>query len=436
MEILVIILLIFFNGLLSLLEIALISSRQVRLNAMSKDHRRGVGRALQLIANPDKYLSTIQVGITLIGILTGLYSGDTFAVYFKDYLSQTFPAPNLIGVYAGAIAKTIIVLLITYFTIVLGELIPKKLAMAYPETLLRTLGGCLRFFSIIFAPLVWILTKSINLFVKIFRLNTAPDTKITEEEILEAVKMGANEGEVQDVEQDIVERVFDLDDRDVESVMTHRNDLVCIDRNATINDIKNILKENLCSYYPVIDEHIDKLVGVISLPHLINLLSDKPMRITDYIETPRFLPETTSIYKALEIFKTTQVYYALISDEFGAVQGIITSTDIMEALLGKMTLTDKNEETIVQNTDNNWTIDGQYSFYDFLAYFDIEDEQHEFEYNTLSGLLLDILEHVPTEGETITWRNFIFEITNMDGARIDKVNVTKLPTEKNTSKED
>ena len=429
MEIVIIILLILFNGLLSLLEIALISSRQIRMNAMEKDNKMGVKRALHLMDNPDKYLSTIQVGITLIGILTGLYSGDTFAVYLKDYLEQFAP----INAYAGFIAKTIIVLIITYFTIVIGELIPKKIAMAYPETLLRILGGFLRFFSIVFAPLVWILTKSINLFIRILRIKPTPENKITEEEILEAVKMGASEGQVQDVEQDIVERVFDLDDRDVETVMTHRNDLVCIDIKSTIEDIRNVLKDDMYSYYPVIDGHIDNLVGVISLQHLVMILSEEPMQIEKYIEQPRFLPETTSAYKALEQFKSTQVYYALISDEFGAVQGIITSADIMEALLGKMSVADEDEETIVQNGENSWVVDGQYSFYDFLSYFDIEDESQEFEYNTISGLILDLLEHIPTIGETIQWRNFNFEISNMDGARIDKVVVTKVESEKSES---
>ena len=423
MEIFIIALLILFNAILALSEISLISSRKARMNVLEKNNKKGSKRALSLMENPDRYLSTVQVGITLVGILTGVYSGDTLAVYLRDWLSGFSPE---IALYAGAIAKIVVVLTITYFTIVLGELVPKRLAMAFPETLLRRFSGFLRFFSIVFAPFVWLLESSLHLIMKILNIKPSEESKITEEEILAAVKLGASEGEVQEVEHDIVERVFDLGDRDVASVMTHRNDLTCIDINDDLQTIYAIAHEDIHGYYPVIDKHLDNLIGVISLKDILGCISEKDKNIKDLVSDPVFFPETTSTYKALQRFKESQLYYGFITDEFGSLQGMITSVDIMEALLGRMTQPDEDEETIIEQEDGTWIVDGQYSFYDFLTYFDMEDIFQKYDFNTLSGLILDIAEQIPEVGEIIQWQQFTFEIVNMDVARIDKVLVKKV----------
>ncbi|MBP5413610.1 MAG: HlyC/CorC family transporter [Bacteroidales bacterium] len=431
MEILIIILLILFNGFLALSEVALLSSKQIKMQTMVKEKKRGAKLALSLLESPDKYLSTIQVGITLIGILTGVYSGDTIAASLKSYIAQYAP----MSIYAGAIAKTVVVVAVTYFTIVLGELIPKKIALTFPEGFLRSVAGFLKFFSVLFAPCVWILVKSIDLVAKLLKIQPSADAKITEEEILAAVEMGTKEGEVQDVEQDIVERVFDLGDRDVDSVMTHRGDLTCIDIHAEKEDIKTLINEKIHTYYPVIDGNIDNLLGVISLNDLLDCIFRDIWDLRSKIESPVYMPENTSAYNALEQFKRTKIYYALITDEFGCVQGMITSADMMEALVGHMTEPDEDDETIIQHSDNTWIVDGQYSFYDFLSYFDMEDEFQEYDYNTLSGLILDILERLPQEGEKVEWRDFQFTISKMDGARIDKMLVNKIQPQPDNSEE-
>jgi len=269
------------------------------------------------------------------------------------------------------------------------------------------------------------LTKSLDLLTHIFRLKGREENKITEEEILATIQRGADEGAVEDVEQDIVERVFDLGDRDVESVMTHRNDLICIDISATLQEISAIIYEDMHAYYPVIDKHLDKLVGVISLKDLFGCISSQNEDIRPFVHAPKYYPETTSTYKALEGFRQSELYYGLIINEFGSLQGKITSADIMEAVLGKMSEPDEDEETIISQSDNSWLVDGQYSFYDFLSYFDMEDIYQEYDYNTLSGLILQVADHIPEEGEIIKWRNFSFEITKMDSARIDKILVKK-----------
>jgi putative hemolysin len=417
MEIGIIVLLILFNALLALSEISLISSRKGKMDILAKDNKQGAKRALVLMDNPDKYLSTVQVGITLIGILTGVYGGDTLAEQLRVWLTR-WPA---LTPYAGIMAKTIVVVAITYFTIVIGELLPKRLAMIHSELLLRKFSGFLRFFSIIFAPFVRLLEFSLKLILKIFHVKTTKESKITEEEILAAVKLGASEGEVQEVEHDIVERVFDLGDRDVASVMTHRNDLVCINIHDDLQTIYAVVYEDMHGYYPVIDKHLDKLLGAISLQDIFACIFDHDKNIKDYVNDPVFFPENTSTYNALRKFKETQLYYGFITDEFGSLQGMITSVDIMEALLGRMTQLDEDEETIIEQDNGTWIVDGQFSFYDFLTYFDMEDIFQKYDFNTLSGLILDIAEHIPEVGEIIKWQNFTFEILNMDVARIDKV---------------
>ncbi|MDR1792256.1 MAG: hemolysin family protein [Bacteroidales bacterium] len=422
MEIVIILLLILFNGILSLSEFSLVSARPAKLDVLIGNKKKGATKALKIKNNPDKYLSTIQVCITLIGIFTGLYSGDTLVQSLKIFFEDAF---SLSKIYSGAVAKAVVLIGITYFTIVLGELLPKKLALCFSENILRRMSDFLSFFSKLFFPFVWILTKSLDLLTHIFRLKGREENKITEEEILATIQRGADEGAVEDVEQDIVERVFDLGDRDVESVMTHRNDLICIDISATLQEISAIIYEDMHAYYPVIDKHLDKLVGVISLKDLFGCISSQNEDIRPFVHAPKYYPETTSTYKALEGFRQSELYYGLIINEFGSLQGMITSADIMEAVLGKMSEPDEDEETIISQSDNSWLVDGQYSFYDFLSYFDMEDIYQEYDYNTLSGLILQVADHIPEEGEIIKWRNFSFEITKMDSARIDKILVKK-----------
>jgi putative hemolysin len=422
-EAIIILLLILVNGLLSLSEISLISSSQSRLHIFSKGKaKKSAKRALLLKEKPDTYLSTIQVGITIIGIFTGIYSGDTLVLHFKKWLESY----HIIHPYAGVIAKTGVVIGITYITIVFGELLPKKIGMYFPETLLRQLSGFLNFVHKLVFPFAWILTYSLKLLEKLFRLSSLEKTKITEEEILATIQRGATEGAVEDVEHDIVERVFDLGDRNVGSVMTHRNDLVCIDISASPQEISQIIYNDMHAYYPVINQHIDNLIGVISLKDLFGYAFSQTRDIRSLVSKPEYYPETISTYKVLKSFRESELYYGLIINEFGSLQGMITSADIMEAVLGRMSQPDETEETIIKQSENSWLVDGQYSFYDFLSYFDMEDIFQQNDYNTLSGLILEIANHVPMEGETVHWEEFEFKIFKMDSARIDKVLVCRL----------
>jgi putative hemolysin len=420
MEILIILGLIVLNGLFSMAEIALVSARKSRLEAEAKKGSKPAQTALRLAAQPDKFLSTVQIGITLIGILTGLYSGETFA---HDLAVRLESIPTL-APYAQGMAKTAVVIVVTYFTLVLGELVPKRIGMNRAETVSRILAQPMYLLSRITTPFVWLLYRSTLLTVRILGIRQTEENKITEEEIKAIVKEGYDVGEVQEVEQDIVERVFNLGDRNVGTIMTHRSDLVWLDITDSNEKIREKVQENLYNTYPVISESFDKMLGVVNLKDLFGKIYSPDFALEELIRPVQYLPEKLSVYKALEQFKDARVKYGIVTDEFGDVQGIVTLKDIMEALVGEMPEVGEEQE-LVERADGTLLVDGQYSFYNFLEYFDMEDLYADYDYNTLSGLILEILQHVPQTGETLSWLQFEFEIMDMDGARIDKVLVRK-----------
>ncbi len=421
MEIFIIIGLILLNGILSMSEIALVSARKARLELDAKRGNKSAQTALKLAGEPDRFLSTIQIGITLIGILTGLYSGEAFAYNLAEVVRHV----PVLEPYALGVSKTIIVIIVTYLTLIMGELVPKRIGMGYAERVSMLVAKPMYFLSKLALPFVWLLSKSTSLVIKITGIKANEENKVTEEEIKAIVKEGFDGGEVQEVEQDIVERVFNLGDRNVGSIMTHRSDLVWLDVTDSIEKIREKVQENLFNIYPVASKKFDNIKGVVYLKDLFGRIDEPDFSLEEVIRPAQYLPENQSVYNALEQFKEARVKYGIVTDEFGGIQGIVTLKDIMEGLIGQVPEVGEEAE-IVQRADGSWLVDGQYNFYDFLEYFDMEDLYAEHDYNTLSGLILEILERVPKTGETLTWLTFEFEIVDMDGARIDKVLVKKI----------
>ena len=421
MEIFIIIGLILLNGILSMSEIALVSARKARLELDAKRGNKSAQTALKLAGEPDRFLSTIQIGITLIGILTGLYSGEAFAYNLAEVVRHV----PVLEPYGLGVSKTIIVIIVTYLTLIMGELVPKRIGMGYAERVSMLVAKPMYFLSKLALPFVWLLSKSTSLVIKITGIKANEENKVTEEEIKAIVKEGFDGGEVQEVEQDIVERVFNLGDRNVGSIMTHRSDLVWLDVTDSIEKIREKVQENLFNIYPVASEKFDNIKGVVYLKDLFGRIDEPDFSLEEVIRPAQYLPENQSVYNALEQFKEARVKYGIVTDEFGGIQGIVTLKDIMEGLIGQVPEVGEEAE-IVQRADGSWLVDGQYNFYDFLEYFDMEDLYAEHDYNTLSGLILEILERVPKTGETLTWLTFEFEIVDMDGARIDKVLVKKI----------
>lgn len=418
MEILIILLLILLNGLLAMSEIALISARRSNLEMLARQGHAGARQAQQLIRDPDKFLSTIQIGITLIGILTGIYSGDALAGKFGRELSAAgIPLRT-----ATVAAQVTIVIAVTYLTLIFGELVPKRIGMNAAEKIAIRMARPMRLLSLLASPFVWLLSRSTTGITHLLGLQKA-ENKVTEEEIRSIIREGTEEGEVQEVEQRILGRVFSLGDRTVESIMTFRSELVWIDVSMSPAEIREAVDGEPHNRYPVGDGSLDKLLGVIYLKDLFLHLAEPGFDIRRYLSAAKFFHEGFEVYSALEQLRSEQLGYGIICDEFGVTRGIITLKDIFEALVGE--IPDGAEEpAIVVREDGSRLVDGQCPFYDFLAHFGIEETQDHTAYNTISGLILDHLGHIPATGEKLDWNGFRLEIVDMDGVRIDKILVT------------
>lgn len=418
MEIAFIFFLILLNGVFSMSEIALISARKNRLETAAKKGNTSAKTALDLANSPNKFLSTVQIGITLIGILTGIYSGEAIT----DDLRVILEKSELIKPYAKSIAVAIIVILVTFFTLILGELVPKRIGLTYPEHIAKAVALPMKIVSVITAPFIWLLTVSTEFILKILNVTPGANGKVTEEEIKAIIKEGTEGGEVQEIEQDIVERVFHIGDRKVNSLMTHRKSVAYLSLSETIEEVKRKILEDLHSVYPVCEENnLDKVVGVVFLKDIFLSFEKGDFDIKNIVREPVYLIKQTSAYRALEIFKTTKVHYALVTDEYGMMQGIITLNDILEALVGDASEFYQDEFRLEAREDGTWLVDGHYSLHDFLTYFDLDDLINDYDVNTVSGLIINELSRIPKEGEKLRWHRFEFEIIDMDGVKIDKI---------------
>ena len=425
MEAFIILLLIFINGVFSMAEIAMISSRKSKLNAEASNGDKAARAAVRISSDPDKFLSTVQMGVTLVGILTGIFSGDSLARDFASLLTS-------LGIGAGTasvLSKGIIVFIVMFLSILLGELIPKRIAMSNPEKVAKALAGLMRFVSWTASPVVWLLAKSTALCTKALGIKER-ESKVTEDEIKSIIEEGKDEGEVSPVEQDIVERVFTLGDLSVSTIMTLRDDIVWLDLEMTEDEIIKTIESTIFEQYPVVDGDIDHVVGVLSIKDYVTALrKDKHLDLKKMMKEAHYVHENMSIYTVLEYMKSERIHRALVCDEFGGLEGIISLKDIFDALVGNMAPQElmKEPDIIARKDGEGWLVDGQCSIYDFLSHFDLGENMEDYDFSTVGGLLLENLQHVPKSGEKTEWQGFSFEVADMDGARIDKIIVKKLP---------
>lgn len=425
MDSIVILALILFNGILSMSEIALVSARKSSLELQVRRGDKSAARALRLANKPDHFFSTIQIGITLIGILTGLYSGEAYAASLSKILAEvSWISP----VYSLAISKTLIVILVTYLTLIFGELVPKRIGINYAETIAKAVSLPMQVIAVVASPFVMLLSGSSSIIMKIFGLKSQKDNAVTEEEIKAIIKEGVSGGEILEIEEDIVGRILSFDDRNIDSVMTHRAELVWLDMTAKPLEILEKIKNNPSEIYPVTQgNELVNVKGVVYLKDIFADIYNTNFNLTTYLNPALFIPETKNIHSVVELIRESHANCGFVVDEFGDVLGMVTIKDISEALLGQLDANDPMAHGIIVRADGaSWLVDGQYPFYDFLEYFDSEeffDDEHD--YNTISGLVLQVLEHIPVEGERLKWKMFTLEIVDMDGARIDKILVTK-----------
>lgn len=403
-------------------EIALISARKNRLENAAKKGSAAAKTALDLANSPNKFLSTVQIGITLIGILTGIFSGDKITTDVKVFV-EGFAS---LKPYADSIAVGVVVVVLTFFSLVLGELLPKRIGLNYPEKIAKSVAIPMKWVSIITAPFIWLLTISTEALLKILMIKPSADGKVTEEEIKAIIKEGTEGGEIQEIEQDIVERVFHIGDRKVNSLMTHRKSVVFLPLEADNVKVRDLMLKELHSIYPVYKDNHDDIVGVVNLKNIFAHFSEDHFSLGKIMTEAPFIIEHTTAYKALENFKKSGIHYAFVSDEYGVFQGVITLNDILEALVGDASDFYKDDFKLLQREDGTWLVDGHYSLHDFLTYFELDELTNDYEVTTVSGLIMTELSHIPKEGEKLHWQNFELEVIDMDGVKIDKVIVRSL----------
>lgn len=403
-------------------EIALISARKNRLETAAKKGNKSAQTALDLANSPNKFLSTVQIGITLIGILTGIYSGDKITEDVEAFVKGF----EVLSPFADSIAVGIVVVILTFFSLVLGELLPKRIGLNHPEGIAKAVAVPMKIISVITAPFIWLLTTSTEFLLDVLQIKPTADGKVTEEEIKAIIKEGTEGGEVQEIEQDIVERVFHIGDRKINSLMTHRKSVILLPLHADKNKVKEYMLKELHSVYPVYGENLDDIVGVVNLKNIFSHFDNENFNLVEIMTEAPFMMEQTTAYKALEQFKETGIHYALVSDEYGVFQGVITLNDILEALVGDASDFYKDDFKLIEKEDGTWMVDGHYSLHDFLTYFELDDLINDYEVTTVSGLIMTELSRIPKEGEKLIWQKFELEVIDMDGVKIDKVLVKAL----------
>ncbi len=422
MEILIILFLILLNGVFSMSEIALISARKNRLENAAKKGNPSAQAALDLANSPNKFLSTVQIGITLIGILTGIFSGNKITTDVQLFIAGF----ESLQPFANSIAVGIVVVTLTFFSLVLGELLPKRIGLNHPEAIAKAVALPMKVISVITAPFIWLLTISTEFLLKILMIKPSADGKVTEEEIKAIIKEGTEGGEVQEIEQDIVERVFHIGDRKVNSLMTHRKSVVFLPLHSNKAQVKEYMSKELHSVYPVYGDNYDDIVGVVNLKNIFSKIDDEQFSLETIITDAPFIMEQTTAYKALENFKTSGIHYAFVSDEYGVFQGIITLNDILEALVGDASDFYKDDFQLVEREEGVWLVDGHYSLHDFLTYFELDELINDYEVTTVSGLIMTELSRIPKQGEKLIWQKYELEVIDMDGVKIDKVMVKAI----------
>lgn len=422
-EILIIAFLIIANGVFAMSEMAVVTSRKSRLEDWVKKGNSRAKMALELAHSPNRFLSSVQIGITLVGILAGAFAGRSAAEWMAE-LVQPLP---VVGIYNREIGLGLVVLVITYFSLVIGELVPKRLAMRHPEAIASWLAVPLSVFSKISAPMVHLLSFSTDVVCRLFGRPQGAEPPVTEEEIKNLVQQGAEAGVFEEEAEDMVEAVLRLGDKTARALMTPRTQIAWLDLESDQAEIQKRISESGRSRFPVAAGGLDQVAGIVQAKDLLaQLLTGKPLDLTSLMQQPLFVPRTISALELLESFKKTNKHIALVVDEYGGIEGLLTHHDILEAIAGDIPIGERpSDPKAVQRHDGSWLLDGMLSVDEFKEIFNIETLPGEKRdaYQTLGGFVFTQMGRVPAVAESFEWRGLYFEIVDMDGKRIDKVMV-------------
>lgn len=428
-EILILFVLIIANGVFSMSEMAIVSSRKVRLQQMANQGDAKARAALELAEAPNRFLSTVQVGITLIGILTGAFGGATIADKLALYIELI---PGLVP-YSRPIAFSMVVLTITYLSLIVGELVPKRLALNNPERIAANVAIPMRTLAAGASPVVHLLSASTDLVLRILGVGPSTEPQVTEEEIKVLIEQGTEAGTFEEAEQDMVQRVFRLGDRPVNALMTPRPDIVWLDLEDSAEENRQKMMDSCHSRFPVCQGGLDNVLGVMHVTDLLaRTLSGQPLDLTISLRQPVFVPESTRGLKVLELFKQTGIHVALVVDEYGVIQGLVTLNDVLVEIVGDVPSADElDDPQAVQREDGSWLLDGMLPVDEFVELFDINElrGKHQGSYQTLGGFVMTHLGRIPAATDHFEWEGMRFEVMDMDGNRVDKVLVMPMTTE-------
>jgi putative hemolysin len=425
-EILIILLLTILNGVLSMSELAMVSARKSRLRKEADEGNAHAATALQLIEKPGSFLATVQVGITLIGIIAGVFGGASLSQHLADELALI----AWLKPYASTLSLFIVVLFITYLSLVVGELLPKRLALSYPEAIACGAASLLKKFSWLCRPIVWFLDRSTDFVVWLFRIPERTEPDVSQEDITSMVMEGTKSGAVDPEEKAIIERLFQLGDRTLSAIMTSRKDIVPLSKNMTILDAWELVMSEPHHYFPVFEELKQEPIGVISAKELAaHQLQGLGGNWENLIQPPLIVPVSASPLSVLDQFKQKKAAMALVVDEYGSFIGIVTLHDIIEALVGDIDDIDEDPAGIVKREDGSYLVDASLPVEQAFQELNIPDvsESEKGQYHSLGGFVFKRLGHLPKVGEHFTWQGWRFEVIDMDRTRLDKVLILKLP---------
>ncbi|MCU0565389.1 MAG: hemolysin family protein [Oculatellaceae cyanobacterium Prado106] len=425
-DILIVLVLTIANGIFSMSEMAVVSSRKVRLQELAERGDAKARSALELANSPNRFLSTVQVGITLITILTGVFGGATLAAPLASAIAQI---PGL-RESSGAIAQGLVVIFITYLSLIIGELVPKRLALNSPERIATLIAMPMRLVEKFTSPIVWFLSLSTDLLLRLMGGHRASDEPlITEEEIKVLMRQGTEAGTFEAAEQDMIERVFNLGDEPVSAIITPRLDIVWLDLSDSVEINRQKVTESHHSRYPVCQDSLDNVLGIVHVKDIwAQGAAGKPIDFTQILRQPLFVAESTDALKVLELFKKTATQIALVANEYGVTQGLVTLNDVVEVIIGDIPYAGDEEPEAVQREDGSWLVDGMISIDEFKELLDIEGlpGEERGNYQTLGGFVITQLGHIPRTSDHFIWKQFRFEVVDMDGNRVDKILVAPV----------
>ncbi|WP_164215607.1 hemolysin family protein [Virgibacillus sp. YIM 98842] len=429
-SIVIVLILIVANGIFAMTEIAIVTSKKGRLEKLRNEGNTNAAYALNLAENPNQLLSTIQIGITLIGVVTGAFGGAAIAGQLAVYVGQV----ELLAPFSYELSLILVVGLTTYLSLIIGELVPKRIGMDNPEKMACKVAKPMYFFSKIGRPVIWILSKSTEFVLKILGVKPTEEPEVTEEEISQLIAQGVHSGAVEEIEQDIVEQIFYLGDKRLSDILTPRTQLVWIDMEDTYEDNMKLINESPYSKYPVGEGSLDNFKGIIRTKNLISkLAAGEKITLGDYIEDTLILPEPMHVFNALETLKKFERHEAMVIDEYGGIEGLVTVHDIMENIVGEMPEKDDEEDPqIIKRNEHSWLADGLVSMESFTRYFELEDIiilNDSRNFHTLGGFITNRIGDIPKVRDTVEVGDIQLEVIDMDRVRVDKVLISRKEIE-------